>query len=155
MDNPLLHEIDLDQVLFTPQPQWLPLFEVPDSPAIHLTPLDWTQYELARNISVILSTNVVNPRVMLQQLVTLTKPDDWRGVVRSGQPLPFDKELLLKLLCSNVTLGMAFSNRLQELAIKGKQSEDAARKNSGAGAGTPSTAPMPATQSGPPPASNA
>jgi hypothetical protein len=141
MKRDFLTGIDVDAVLFDPSPMWLALFDAPDSPAIHLTPLDWTQYEFARRISCVLGTDVVNPRVLLRQLVKLATPDAWRGFIRNGKAIPFDADLLVQVLCSNVEIGAAFDQRLKARAEQGKQAEDAARKNSGAGRATPSSEP--------------
>lgn len=141
--------IDLDVNIFDPQPMWLPLFDVLDSPGIHLTPLDWSQMDFAERISTIAGTTVLNVRTLLRQLISLSKADDWRGFVRQGEPIPFDAETLWKVLCSNKILAEAFNSRLVKMALTAKQFDEASRKNFSAGDGTPSIAPATAKKRGP------
>jgi hypothetical protein len=133
--------IDIDATVFDKSPIWLELFDVSESPAIHLTPLDWTDYEFARRMSLVVGTNVVKPATMLAQLVQRTQPDAWRGFERQGQPVPFDADLLLNLLCSNVELGVRFDLKLKALAEGQRRQDEADLKNSSAGPGTQVTAP--------------
>lgn len=154
MEN-IFETIDLDLVLFDPQPIWLPLFDTTNSPAIHLTPLDWTQYEFARRVCSVPGTQVVNPRTLLRQLLVLTKADKWRGFQRNGQDIPFDQDTCWQALCSNTTLGLTFDRRLAKIAEGGKVAIEAARKNSDAGDGMPSAVPKAKKKSGQPSASNA
>lgn len=120
---------------------WLDLFDEPDSPAIYLTPLDWTQYEYARRLACLPGTTTAHPGLALRRLIEMAQPTDWRGFMRDGAPVPFDRDLLTRLALSNVTLGVALETRLRALAERESIRRTADAKNSDAGSDTPGSEP--------------
>ena len=116
---------------------WLDLFDEPDSPAIYLTPLNWTQYEYARRLACLPGTATAHPGLALRRMIEMAQPTDWRGFARNGAPVPFDRDLLTQLALSNVTLGVALENRLRAFAERETIRRAADAKNSGAGSDTP------------------
>jgi len=135
--------LEITELLFDSSPRWLTL--TPDqsdtAPAIFLTPLDWTQYELCRRAAMLPKSEAVNPRQFFAQAILLTTPTRWRGFVKNGVEPPFDRELLFSFLFSNAALGTAFDTALKTWALNEKTQRDDAAKNSDAGRATPDTAP--------------
>lgn len=135
--------LEINDLLFDYTPRWLFLTDdqSENAPAILLTPLDWTQYELCRRFSAILGTDVTNPRGMFAQIIKIANPTQWRGFVRNGVEIPFDKDLLFSVLCANVNLGAKFDQTMKAWAMNEKTQRDDAAKNSDAGRATPDAAP--------------
>lgn len=131
--------IDIDQILFDDSQKWLEL--APHGPRVLLTPLDWTDYETCRRLAMIPGTDQVDLKQMYRQLVKRTQSVDWEGFERNGQPLPFDRDVLVKIVCSSVEIGVRFDAQLKAWATQTLRQEQAEAKNSGAGRATKSTQP--------------
>ncbi len=117
---------------------WIPLtFEnvsTQDTPAIHLMPIAWVDYERFRQMSMQpYSLHGANGEAfdngeMIRLLLDATQPDAWRGFTRDDQPLAFDKTLLLTVLTKNIVLGTKFITEVRSAAIRLGVNEDAEKK---------------------------
>lgn len=144
----------IDILSFTAQqPCWIDMLtnlkpgEV--SPAIHLSaPLDWSEYERLRQLSVQSVANddgtrsqALDNNQFLRRLVEATRPDDWRGFTKDGAPLAFSANTLLTLLRQNYLLGVRFREAIAGLSVTLQFALEEQEKNSDAGRATPDTAP--------------
>lgn len=141
-------QIDFDDLTYQePQPTWIVL--IANGPAVHLTPLDWVDYELCRRMSVIVGSEVINLRQFYQLLIRRTGADAWKNVLKGGQEMAFSADALLVILCRNAALGLAFDAALRAFAMRQQKQAEADVKNSAAGCDTPvappATAAMTAT----------
>jgi hypothetical protein len=100
-----------------------------------LTPISWADFDLYRQRSLQpyslhgAKSEAQDNGEFLRLLLDATAPDAWRGFERDGQPLLFDKSMLLKVLKRNIELGLRFISELRETIIRLGQAESNELKN--------------------------